>query len=74
MNDSEFTCDKCKEKFKKGWSEEEAEQEFKTAPWNIPSEKRGVLCNDCFEAFKIWFDGLTNDDHERIRADKLNYE
>ena len=38
MND--FTCGKCHETFIKGWSEEEAEKEFASAPWNILGNDR----------------------------------
>jgi len=65
---SEFTCDRCNETFNRGWTEEEAKKEFDTAPWNIPGEDIGILCDDCFEGFKIWFDSLTEEDHKRMRG------
>jgi hypothetical protein len=62
-----FTCDRCQVTFNKGRSEEEARKELETSPWNIPGDAIGVVCDDCFEAFKIWFDSLTEEDHKRIR-------
>lgn len=51
-------------------SDEEAKAEFMEAPWNIPGDEIGVICDDCFEEFKVWFDTLTEEDHNRLRAAK----
>ena len=66
MND--FTCDKCGESFIKGWSSEEARKEFDNAPYNIPGDEIAVICDDCFNEFQRWFNGLTDEDHKRIRG------
>lgn len=64
---TQFTCEKCHQTFNKGWSEEETEKEFASAPWNVPGDDRGLICDDCFEEFKKWFDSLTPEDHRKIR-------
>lgn len=66
---NKFTCEKCNETFNKGWSDRRAKKEYKKAPWNIPGDEIGVLCDSCFEEFKKWFDNLTEEDHQRIRSD-----
>jgi hypothetical protein len=63
----DFTCDKCNEAFYKGWSDEEAMKEFEEAPWNVPDDEIGVICDDCFKEFQIWFNSLKEEDHNRIR-------
>jgi len=65
MND--FNCLKCNQTFIKGWSDEEAEKEFLDAPYYIQGDDRDVICDDCFDEFKEWFDKLTPEDHKRIR-------
>lgn len=64
---TKFICEKCHQTFSKGWSEEEAEKEYDTAPWNIIGDDRALICDDCFEEFKKWFYSLTPEDHERIK-------
>lgn len=64
-----FTCDGCMTSFNKCWSEEEAKKEYESAPWNVPGQDCGMLCDDCFEEFKVWFDSLTPEDHIRIRGE-----
>lgn len=72
MNDStkEFTCEKCNKTFNKAWSNEEAFKELENSLWNIPGDKIGVICDDCFKEFKVWFDSLTEEDHDRIRKNE----
>ena len=70
MNDftkEEFKCAKCNQIYLKGWSDEEAELEYKEAPYNIPGDDRALICDNCFNKFQIWFASLTEDDHKRIR-------
>ncbi len=70
MNDftkEEFKCARCLQTYLKGWSDREAEFEYKDALYNIPGNDREVICDDCFQEFKVWLDGLTEDDHKRIR-------
>lgn len=65
-----FTCEKCNQIFNKMRSDEDAKAEFMEAPWNIPGDEIGVICDDCFEEFKVWFDTLTDEDHKRLRGSK----
>lgn len=62
-----FTCANCTQTFNKEWTEEEAVKEFKSSPWYIPNENIDVICDDCFEEFKEWFETLTDEDHKRLR-------
>lgn len=64
---NEFTCAKCKETFHKGWSDEDAEKEFVNAPWNIPGDSQGLVCDDCFIEFQKWFATLTPEEHRKFR-------
>ena len=64
---NEFTCEKCLQTFSKGWTDEEALKEYAIVPWNVSGHEKGLLCDDCFEAFKIWFANLTEEDHKRYR-------
>lgn len=68
VKDDEFKCQKCKKNFIKGWSDEDALKELENSPWNIPEDEIGVLCDDCFKEFKIWFNNLTAQDHRRIKT------
>lgn len=43
-----YTCSLCKEKFEKGWSDEEAMQESKEIFGNLPPQDLAVICDDCF--------------------------
>ena len=67
MKDTQFTCQKCNGTFNKAWSEQEAEKEFSEAPWGIPGDGRGLICDDCFQGFKKWFDSLTPEQHRQIK-------
>lgn len=66
MND--FTCEKCHQTFNKGWTEEEAEKEFSSAPWNVEGDDRALICDDCFKEFQEWFSKLTPEDRRRFRG------
>lgn len=54
-----FTCERCQVSFDSEWSEEEAKQEYELSPWNVPGQEAGVVCDDCFEEFKDWFESTT---------------
>ena len=62
-----FTCEKCERTFAKENSDHDAQKEYDQSPWNIPGEDHGVVCEDCFKQFKIWFESLTEEDHKKIR-------
>lgn len=45
-----FTCDSCGGTFKKAWTDEEADAEFKRL---FPHElKRVTVCDDCYDGLK----------------------
>ena len=51
---SEFTCDMCRGTFKKGWTEEEAEAEYRGLFNELPKEQkddRAEICEDCYQLF-----------------------
>jgi hypothetical protein len=51
-----FTCERCKQTFEQGWSDEEAIAESKATFGFYPgSEQVGVLCDDCYVEFMAWF-------------------
>lgn len=64
-----FKCEKCGETFNKNRTDDEARKEFEKAPWNIPGEGIGIICEDCFEEFKVWFSSLSPEDHKRIKGE-----
>lgn len=48
MSSEEFTCECCEEKFTKGWSEEEAEEEMKKDYPSLKKEDAVKVCQDCY--------------------------
>jgi len=48
MRNNEFKCAICLNIYKKGWSDEEVENEVKEIWGEIPQEQRVVICDDCF--------------------------
>ena len=49
-----FTCAKCKETFKKAWSDKEAVEEYNQL-WETTDENDLVLlCDDCFQKYCAW--------------------
>lgn len=57
-----FTCERCKITFISTWSEKEALEEYLNSPWHEPNDKVGILCDPCFNIFKIWLAGLTDEE------------
>ena len=55
MASNTFLCWKCKGTFPKGWSDEEAEAEYKTLWGENLGEEREVLCDDCHNSFMTWY-------------------
>jgi hypothetical protein len=64
----EFTCEYCLRTFKKGKSDAEAMKEYASAPWNVPNDDIGVLCEYCFQEFKQWFSSLSEEQRRKIRG------
>jgi hypothetical protein len=65
MND--FKCEKCNQTFLKKYSDEKAEKEYASAPYNVLGHERAVICDKCFIAFKKWFSTLNEEQHKKIR-------
>jgi len=69
MTDEFFTCETCDQTFKKIMSDEESREQDKGSPWLIEGMPQGVICEDCFAKFKVWFATLTEEDHKRYRGE-----
>lgn len=71
MIDNTFTCEACEKTYAKSMSDEESIKQDKGSPWLIENHPSGiaVLCEDCFEKFKVWFANLTEEDHQRYRGE-----
>lgn len=65
-----FICAACETVFKKGRSDQETLAEAKESPYLIEGQPTGLVCDDCFEAFKVWFATLTEEDHKRYRGEE----
>lgn len=51
IKDNEYKCENCHQTFKKGWSDEEALQEFENEYTVKPDKITGgsvVVCDDCY--------------------------
>lgn len=51
-----FICWKCKQTFPKAWTDEEAEDEYKTLFGPPMGEPRETLCDNCDKEFKAWLE------------------
>ena len=53
-----YTCAKCNNTYEKGWSDEEAENEyasnFKAAADS--GEPRAMVCDDCYQAMRVVYE------------------
>lgn len=51
-----YKCQVCKGTFEKGWSDEEAAQEFKDTKWRtgVSLEETGLVCDDCYDKMTAW--------------------
>ncbi len=63
-----FKCEVCNEKFETDRSDKECLEELVKSPWFIEGDEIGEICEDCFQKFKIYFDGLTEEDNKRIKG------
>ena len=53
----EYKCAKCGETYEKGWTDEEAAQEYKD---KFPAEEAAqlpaaIICDDCYTTFMEWW-------------------
>jgi hypothetical protein len=70
MAERQFTCARCGETFRAGWSEEEALAEMRTRfPTAKGREEAFSLCDDCDAVFAKWFATLTEEDKARMEAE-----
>lgn len=53
MTNDTFTCSGCGETFEKGWSEEEARNEFAEVFPNMKIEEACLVCDDCYTAMGL---------------------
>jgi hypothetical protein len=50
-----FTCAKCGGVFTKGWSDGEAEANYRANMPEVPSnEPTALICDDCYRRFMAW--------------------
>lgn len=49
-----FTCARCGNSFTKGWTDEEAREEYKENFPETQGDEEDVVCNDCYTAFLHW--------------------
>lgn len=69
MKNDTFTCEKCNKTYIKNRTDQQAYDDAKSNPWMVKDHPCGVVCEDCFEKFKVWFATLTEEDHKRYRGE-----
>lgn len=58
MADDVFTCAVCKGVFPKGWSDEQAEAEYREDWGSLPAaEDRALVCDPCWHQVMAWVVG-----------------
>ena len=72
-----FVCARCGGRFVSEQTDEQAYLEMNKlfGPKLDPSEPHEVICDDCFTAFREWFDALTPEQRAKIeqgRRDEYN--
>lgn len=70
---AEYTCARCLGVFGAGWSEEEAEAEYRRdfpelAAANAP---RDVICDECYKQFTGWKSDLSDEEKASLDAQAL---
>jgi hypothetical protein len=55
MSDDSFRCAICGGVFIKGRTDEEALTEMRGNFGDLPETERGVICDDCYPEFMVWF-------------------
>lgn len=49
LKDNEYECYICHQVFEKGWSDEEANEEYKKEFSGWENEPKEVICDDCYK-------------------------
>jgi hypothetical protein len=53
----EFTCANCGGVYENGWSDAEAQAEYRANMPEVPrDEPTDLVCNDCYERFMVWLE------------------
>lgn len=70
---SEFTCYKCNKTYQKindeEWNAFKAAEEMLTLYPETKNDLTDILCDDCNELFKKWFNQLTDEEKTQMRID-----
>lgn len=68
---SDFTCVKCKKTYQKlineEWNDIKAAEEFITLFPECKNDETDLICEYCFEKFKIWFDKLPEQEQKIMK-------
>ena len=54
MKDNEYKCAMCGGVFEKGWTDEEAMEEYKENDFPDTGTPLEVICDDCYQEFMRW--------------------
>jgi len=73
---SKYTCANCNETYKKVRSDEECWKEFHETMPEAEHDEIGVLCDDCWRDFMVWFKTLSKEQKQNMRDEfiKSNYQ
>ena len=52
MKSNEYRCEACKGVFEKGWSDEEALDEYRQDFPNLTLADSGIICDDCYQGLQ----------------------
>lgn len=67
MEANEYRCEMCGEVFKKGWSDEQAKEEYKKNFNMEVKEDDGIVCDDCYNKMMVEIDiGRPSDWHKKL--------
>jgi len=68
---SEFTCYKCQQTYvmrnDEEWNNKKAAEELLTLHPEAKNDSTDILCDDCNEAFKVWFATLSDEQKREMR-------
>lgn len=71
MTHDTFTCFKCGGTFDKDRSDEDAMAAMlKTDGPLYPGETVGILCDDCYQEYRRWYDGLSEDKRAEMERER----
>lgn len=72
----EFTCCHCKNTYEtirdETWDSFKAAKEMLDLMPEAKNDPTGILCDDCNEQFKVWFNQLTDEQKKQMREDYFN--